>query len=455
MNTAINISRREFLRLTGAVAAGWVLTSCAPSPTPSQPVPAPTAIATTAASTSAPKGPVTLEFWQISQGPNYDKVMKQAIEEYQGAHSNVKINMSVQPQQDMDTKSRSVFTSGGPGPDLMVCGSPFALGYARMPYGFMDLTDRIQAEGLKNKIPPMAWVSSQENNKLYSVPFTALLWFLHYNKDLYQAAGISAPPETLDDLLANSKKIFDASKDRFGFLAFTTWVSWILEGMWYNDGVGLFDGAEDYVKYDTSKPITINKPQAVAALEYLKSLAETAPGGLKGNNGVKSGDADAAFAKGNLAHFYTHTIHTSQIQGYNAKMVPLKNWDLAIFPKGSKRRGTMFSPLEIGISKGSKNADAAWDFLSYLSNQVEGRIGPSVGSLPLNPTGKVDETQVGSWLLPIGRKALQGEIWPEPFLPQASAFYSALTAAVEAFFLGQKTAQQALDDAAAESKKSL
>jgi multiple sugar transport system substrate-binding protein len=444
MNTPFKLDRRQFLALSGLAAGSAALAACGVK-------------GQEGASGGGASGPVTLEFWQISQGDNYDKIMKQAITDFEADHSTIKINMSVQPQQDMDTKCRSVFTSGGPGPDVLACGSPYVLGYSEMPYGLADLSERVKADGLDQKIPSMAWTSgTAADGKVYAVPYTALLWFMQYNKDMYAAAGISGPPETVDDLLENSRKLVDPEKDEFGYLAYTSWIGWLIQGLFYNNGLGLFQGAEDHIVYDTTQPITFNSPEAVRVLEYIRELGLTAPGGLSGNIGVQSGDADAAFAAGNLGHYYTHTIHTSQIQGYNADMVPQVNWDICPLPAGSQRSGVMFSPLEVGITKTSKNQDAAWEFLSYVSNVVEGSIGPAIGSVPLNTSTTIDESQVGSWLIPIGREIIeQGDIYPEIYLQQSSAIYSAFTSAVDAYFMDQKTAEEALNDAAEEVKNSL
>jgi ABC-type glycerol-3-phosphate transport system substrate-binding protein len=360
----------------------------------------------------------------------------------------------VQPSQDIDTKLRPIFASGGPGPDVLMTGSVATLSYARMPFGYIDLTDRIASAGLKDKTPTAAWAPMQDNSRLFGVPFTAFPYFLNYNKDLYEAAGINRPPETQDELLSAVQKISDA-KTRFGFLVFTAFPAWPLEQLWYNNGVGYFEGSEDFKQFDTTKPITITKPEAVAALEFLGKLAETAPGGFSGNIGVKTGDADAAFAKGNLGNFYTHTIHTSQIPGLNQAMVPKKDFDVAVFPGGSKRRGTMFSTEVFGIAKKTKDADASWEFLKFLSDEWEGRIAPAIGCVPVRSDATVDDAAVGSWLLPTGRQVLAGESFPQAFFPQTAAFATSLTSNVEAYFGGKKTAQQALQDVADEAKKSL
>jgi ABC-type glycerol-3-phosphate transport system substrate-binding protein len=52
------------------------------------------------------------------------------------------------------------------------------------------------------------------------------------------------------------------------------------------------------------------------------------------------------------------------------------------------------------------------------------------------------------WLVDAGNQALAGEAFPSAFFPQIDAVREPLGKEVEAFFLGQKSAQQALDAAA-------
>jgi ABC-type glycerol-3-phosphate transport system substrate-binding protein len=445
------VSRRQFLVTSARVALGVgvasLVTACAPQ-VPAAP--------TAQSSGPVPKGPVTLEFWQIAQGPNFDTVMKDAITAFESSHPSIKVNLSVEPFQDMDTKIRPIFTSGGPGPDVLMTGSVATLTYARMPFGYMDLTDRIAAAQLRDKTPATAWAAMTDNGRLFGIPFDAFPFLLHYNRDLYEAAGVSRPPETQDELLSAVKKIHDPSKNQFGFLVFTSFPAWILEQLWYNNGAGYFEGSEDFKQYDTTKPIAITEPEAVASLEFARQLAETAPGGLAGNIGVKTSDSDAMFARGNLGHFYTHTIHTSQIPGLNQNnMVPKKNFDVAVFPAGSKRRGTMFSTSVFGVAKKTKDADASWEFVKYLSDEWEGRIAPAIGCVPARNDAKIDESAVGGWLIPVGRQVLSGDTFLQSYFPQTTSFATALTPNVEAYFSEKKSAKQALEDVAAEAKKSL
>jgi multiple sugar transport system substrate-binding protein len=451
------LTRREFLGTSlkiglGAVGVAVAGVGCAPAATP-QAAPA-TPTPQPAAPTAIPKEPVVLEYWQIEQGPNFAKVMDEAMKEFEDLYPNIRVNLSVAPYQEMNNRVFPVFTNGGPGPDIFMTGGVITTTLARMPYGYIDITDRVKASGMKDKIPPGVWPPMEDEGKVFGMPLDALPFMLTYNKDLYEAVGIAGPPETWEELLEVAKKIHDPSKDRFGFLAFSVWPAWPLEQLWYDSGVGYFEGSEDFRQYDITKPITITKPEAVEALEYLHSLAETAPGGLPGNI-VDDGTADQVFAEGKLAHYFTHTIHTSQISDFNPAMVPGKNFDVEVFPKGPKRRGLLFTTAVYGISKLSKDPDAAWEFIKFLSDKWEGRLAPSIGNIPVRQDVEADKDAVGSWLLPVGREALAGDIFPQAYFPGVEAFAQVLRPNVEAYFLGKKTAKQALEDIAAEAERVL
>ncbi len=317
--------------------------------------------------TSAPKSPATVEFWQIAQGPNFQAVMTQAIRDFQEKFSNIKVVLNEQPTLDLRTKLQTIFTSGGPGPDVVFEGVPTTLTYAALPLGFMDITDRIKAAGMEGKILQAVWPPVTKEGKHLGLPFAAYPYFLMYNKQMYESLGLKLP-NTQDELLTVVKKMVAPAKDTFGLITFTNrFVAWILENLWYNAKVGYFQGSENFTAYDVTKPLTINTPKAVAALEYLRKLAETAPGGIKGNFGLGTEDARARFARGNIGHLYIHTIHVSQVVNDNPKMEPRKTFDIMVLPKGPDRRGLPVATQVLGMSKQSKDPDAAWELVKFLS----------------------------------------------------------------------------------------
>ena len=404
---------------------------------------------------SKAKGPTSVEFWYIAQGPAFDKLIKAAAKDFEETFPSIKVTLDAQPTVDMRNKIRPIFTTGGPGPDVLYDGGPVTLTYAAMPFGFVDLSDRVKASGLKDKTPRAAWSPVEANGKAYGVPMNAYPFFMGYNKDLYASAGLKGIPQTWEEQLQAVRKLWDPKKDTFGFVTFTNrFVAWLLETLMYDSGVGYVKGSELWTKFEMSQPITFNSPPAVRALEYLRDLAETAPGGLKGNIGVDSAKAIVMFARGNLGHYHGHSIHFSQITRNNPNMIGGKNFDVYVFPRGSARQGAQFSASVMGITKGAKDPDAAWEFVKFISDRWEGRLASSIGTVAVRRDAKVPD-DAPRWLVDAGHQALAGEAFPSAFFPQIDSLREPLGKEVEAFFLGQKTAQQALDSAAATFTRTL
>lgn len=437
------LTRREILTASASLA---VVVACAPTAPSSAP----------ASPTPAAKGPVTLKFWYIAQGVNFDPVVKAAAKDFEDSHPSIKVELDVLPVVDLRAKVRPIFTSGGPGPDIVYEGAVQTLTYASLPLGFIDLTDRIKAAGLKDRVIPAAWFALESEGKAYGVPLNAFVWFIGYNRDYYEAAGIRGVPQDWDGLLEVVKKVTNPAKEQFGYVQLTNrFVEWFFSTLLFDSGVGFFKGAEDWRKFDVSQPITFNGPEGIRGLEYMKQLAETAPGGIKGNIGLEDARVRVLFAKGNIGHYFTHSIFWSQVSSENPKMVGGKNFDVYVMPKGPKRQGAMFATEVLGITKLSKEPDAAWEFVKFISDKWEGRLAGSIANVPVRTDATLPPDTKEPWLVEAGRNGLKGESYPQAFFPQLDAVREPLGKEVQAFFLGQKSAKQALDGAAAEAAKVL
>ncbi len=443
------LTRRRLLATSASIAAGGLLgAGLFKWPLPSNP-------AALAAAPAAPKGPITLKFWYIAQGPAFEPVLKAVVKHFEETHPSIKVEVDVQPTVEMRNKVRPVFTTGGPGPDVLYEGAVQTLTYATMPFGFIDIGDRVKASGVKERSPKAAWAPLESGGKTYGVPLNAFPFFMGYNKDLYTAAGLRAIPQDWEEQLQFMKKIWSAQRDTWGFVTFTNrFVSWLFETLMYDSGIGYFQGSENWDRFDVTRPVTFNSSQGVRILEYIRDLAETAPGGLRGNFGVDSARAIVMFARGNLGHYHGHSIHFSQITLNNPNMVGGRNFDVYAFPKGSRRRGAQFSTSVMGITKGSKDPDAAWDLVGFITDRWEGLLAASIGTVPVRYDVRLP-SDAPMWLIDAGRKALAGDSFSSAWFPQLDLVRDALAKEVEAFFLGQKNAKQALDSAAEEFTKQL
>ncbi|WP_258169113.1 ABC transporter substrate-binding protein, partial [Paenibacillus sp. AR247] len=77
--------------------------------------------------------------------------------------------------------------------------------------GFLAPIDEFMTDELKEKFPLMDNLNSFDG-KRYSLPNYGTTMRLIYNKELFEKAGIASPPTTLDELVADAKKITEVGK---------------------------------------------------------------------------------------------------------------------------------------------------------------------------------------------------------------------------------------------------
>lgn len=181
-----------------------------------------------------------------------------------------------------------------------------------------------------------------------------------YRKDLFKAAGLSAP-KTWAAYLAAAKKLHGNGVAGNSMIAKSGDVSMFLVD-WYtrfiNTGGKLMSGSP-HAK--TFRP-RLTSPQSVAALQHMVDCVEYAPDGVLQYDFTASTDA---FAAGKTAMM----IIWSTIAGpvYNPKTSKVASKVAVAVPPGGGKgiRGGW----GMGIPKNAKNKDAAWTVITYLTSK--------------------------------------------------------------------------------------
>src|SRR6188768_2645009 len=154
-------------------------------------------------------GPVTISWWHNSNtDPGkayYDKVAK----DFQASHPGVTIQVNAMQHEDMLTKLDAAFQSGD-APDVY------------MERGGGELADHVEAGLTKDLSEPAKDVIGklggnvagfQVDGKTYALPFSLGVVGFWYNKSLFEKAGITSPPTSLDELSATVGKLKAAGID--------------------------------------------------------------------------------------------------------------------------------------------------------------------------------------------------------------------------------------------------
>jgi N,N'-diacetylchitobiose transport system substrate-binding protein len=147
--------------------------------------------------------PKTLTVW-LMKGSAPDTVINAVNKEFEDTHKGTKVKIELQEWADITTKTTTALASNTP-PDVLEVGNSLTSGFAAAS-GLKDLTDKKADLGGGDWVQALA-DSGTVDGKLYGVPYYAATHVMIYRKDLFDAAGVTAAPKTIDDLLAANTKL--------------------------------------------------------------------------------------------------------------------------------------------------------------------------------------------------------------------------------------------------------
>ncbi|HWP63552.1 MAG TPA: extracellular solute-binding protein [Candidatus Binatia bacterium] len=147
---------------------------------------------------------MTIEWWHISTGDPGKTDFQNIADAYMAAHPNVKIEITILENEAFKAKLQTTMQSGQV-PDLFQSWGGGTMA-AQAEAGLLkDITDDIAS--WKDSINPGALSIYQYNGRQYGIPWDLGMIGFWYNKDLFARAGISAPPTTWEELLADVDKL--------------------------------------------------------------------------------------------------------------------------------------------------------------------------------------------------------------------------------------------------------
>lgn len=278
------------------------------------------------------------------------------------------------------------------------------------------------------------------NGKIYGIVKDFNTLALFYNKKIFDAAGVSYPTNnwTWDDLKATAKAIqakADVIRKSFpnfkAALCMAPDVARFLPFVIQNGG-SVFNA-------DQTK-VVINSPEAVKALDFYTSFE------LKDKTAVRPSEIGAgwqgeAFGKENAAM----VMEGGWMVPFLKDNFPDVTYGAVELPQGPAGRGNLLFTVAYVIPAYEKHPQAAFSVLQYLTSPMAQMYVLMKGfALPTR------KAMAGFITDPISSIIAKGASYAQPwsFGLLGDKGPQELGPAMEAVFLGKKTPQQALDDAA-------
>jgi raffinose/stachyose/melibiose transport system substrate-binding protein len=213
------MSRKMYILLSLLLIASFALAACGgrlgwscAATQPDEPaVTAEPAETEEPAATEAQAGePVTITWWHITtKDPGLSDWQKMA-DDYMAAHPNVTIEITVLENEAFKTKLTTVMQSGDP-PDIFQSWGGGTFNQQVAAGLLKDITAELEADpAWRNSFAPGALGVYSYQGKNYGVPWDMGMVGFWYNKDLFEQAGIDAPPATWTEFLEAVQALKDA-----------------------------------------------------------------------------------------------------------------------------------------------------------------------------------------------------------------------------------------------------
>jgi ABC-type glycerol-3-phosphate transport system substrate-binding protein len=298
--------------------------------------------------------PATIEYMHYATaGGSQAQGREESAKKFMATAPNIKVNVSaIAPSATMLEKFKTMAAAGTP-PDLLTLATAW---YGDLIAGKLlaqlDPLIKTRGQGFSRDAfyPDVLDVVSAEG-KLYGVPRFIVTSVFFYNKDLFAKLGIAAP--TVDWTWDKEWTSAAQKLTRPDAQAFATNYSQddLRNSIVYAWGGDIFE--------KTGKRVVVDQPKAQAALEFAHDLRFK-------SRVMSTPDVEKATPVQQM--FLTERLgfYPSQNFAYGTLNTASFKIGAVLMPKGPGGRRQYGSTTAYGIADGSRQKEAAWEFLKWL-----------------------------------------------------------------------------------------
>ncbi|MFE1941481.1 ABC transporter substrate-binding protein [Streptomyces massasporeus] len=314
--------------------------------------------------------PKTLTYWASNQGASIEvdkKVLQPELDKFE-KQTGIKVKLEVVPWSDLLNRILTATTSGQ-GPDVLNIGNTWSASLqatgALLPW---DAENFGKIGGRDRFVDSALGSTGAEGKDPAAVPLYSMSYALYYNKKLFADAGISKPPATWDELVADGKKLSKDGKWGLG-----------MEGSNPSENIhhafvfAKQHGA-DFFTADGKADFTGDGTVA-AVKQYVDLMAKDkviAPG----NAEYAQNQSVSDFAKGKTAMLLWQSASANlESQGmskddYGIAPVPVQSGT----PGTGKQVNSMVAGINLAVFKNTDNTDGAAKFVKFMTSDAEQKI---------------------------------------------------------------------------------
>ncbi len=292
------------------------------------------------------------------------KCLQEAAAEYEKMNPDVEIKF--EPIAHADKSNKFIMASeAGNAPDVVHCEIQDIAPYIKKGY-LLNLDDLIAKEpaGFMDQWAQGPKDICMSDGSYYAMPDNAQTIVLFYNPRLFEKAGLdpNKPPTTWDEFVEYGKKL-TTGKGQWGFGMIAnnsaSLISRFLPILWSFGG--------DIFNEDMTKCV-LDSPESMEGFKYYVELYTKHGITPPGPNEMSAQDVRTFFAQEKVGMQFGSGWTVSIVNGINPDLNAYELLKVAPLPVG--RKNVTFSQMDFwAISSTTKQKEAAWDFLKYLTSE--------------------------------------------------------------------------------------
>ena len=330
-------------------------------------------------SDSSNDGKVTIEYF--NQKTEMVDTLKEIIKDFEKENPKIHVKMTSVPSAGTVLKTRML---AGDAPDVINI-YPQNVDFkewAKAGY-FEDMTGKSYLENIKNNYAENYAV----NGKIYSVPLSANVSGIYFNKTKFDELGLKVP-ETWDEFETLVKQIKADGETPFALAGSEGWTLNGYHQLAYISVTGSGDKANDYLRFSPVNSISTSDSEVKGVLTRLDLLAD------KGNQqtnwqGASYNDSVVAFATGKALMMPGGSWVLAAIKQQDP------NFEVSTFAFPGEKAGQEVTvgagDLALSISSSTKHKKECEKFISYMASAEAMQKYYDVDGSPVSVEGVVED----------------------------------------------------------------
>jgi multiple sugar transport system substrate-binding protein len=312
-------------------------------------------------------GSTTITYWASNQGTSLaddQQVLQPELDKFK-QQTGITVKLQVVGWADLLNRILAATTSGQ-GPDVVNIGNTWSPSLqatgALLPF---DSTNMAAVGGSNRFLSGSLSATGAAGKPPTAVPLYSLAYALYYNKKEFAAAGISGPPTTWSELVADGQTLTKGNQ----------WGLALEAGSPTEDIHNVFTLSQQYGAsfFDSSGNPTFNTPGNVAAIHQFVNLMATDKIVNPSDAEYSTNQSVTDFASGKAAMILWQAAdssiqsHGMSADDYGVAPVPFE----VPVPAGGKHIDSMVAGINMAVFANTKHKAAALQFVKFMTSDAE------------------------------------------------------------------------------------